>query len=95
MSRALKDAAQGSDQAGVLVGDDQPHPGQPTLLQRAQERPPKHLVLRIADIDAEDLSAAAGGDAGRDHRGHRGDLAAAADVQVGGVEEQVRELGVV
>jgi hypothetical protein len=30
---ALEAAPQGLDQAGVLVGDDQLHPGQTTLLQ--------------------------------------------------------------
>jgi hypothetical protein len=54
----------------VLVGDDQLHPGQATLLQGAQKPAPKHLVLRIADVDAEDLPAAAGGHPGGHHDGH-------------------------
>ena len=55
---ALEDPAEGGDQAGVLVGDDQPHPGQAALLQGAQEAAPEHLVLGVADVEAEDLPAA-------------------------------------
>ena len=62
----------------MLVGDDQPDPGQAAFLQGAQEAAPKHLVLGVADVDAEHLPAAGGGDPGRDHDGHRGDLPAGA-----------------
>ena len=67
-------AAQRGDQPGVLVGDDQPDPGQAALLQPGQERPPEHLVLAVADVQAEDLAAPVGGDAGGDHDGLGGDL---------------------
>ena len=55
--RALEATAERGDQAGVLVGDDQPHPGQAALLQRGQEAAPEHLVLAVADVEAEDLPA--------------------------------------
>src|SRR3954452_2160254 len=43
-----------------------------------------------------DLAAAVGGDPGRDHDGHRHDLGGGvADVEVGGVEVDIRERGVV
>ena len=103
MPHTLEDAAQGGDEAGVLVGDDQPDAVQATLFQGAEEPAPKHLVLGVADIQAEDLPATVGGDRGGDDDGHRGDLPAAdraagsgaADMQVGGVEEHIRERGVV
>ena len=72
-------------------------PVSPTFLQRPQERPPRHLVLGVADLHTQDFTAAVGGDAGRDHDGRRGDLATggAADMEIGGVEEHVREADVV
>ena len=93
-----KERLQRLDQAGVLVGDDQPHPGQAALLRRGQEAAPEHLVLAVADVEAEDLPGAVGGDPGGDHDGHRHDLAdvlAVAHVQVGRVEVDVGELDVV
>ena len=44
-------------QAGVLVGDDQLHPGQAALLEAEQEAAPERLVLAVADVEAEDLPA--------------------------------------
>jgi hypothetical protein len=61
-----------------------------------QEAPPEHLVLGVADVETEDLPAAVGGDTGGDHDGlgdH--DAVLGTDVEVGGVEEEVGELGVV
>lgn len=40
----------------MLVGDDQPHTVQPTLLGRGQEPAPERLILGVPDIDAEDLT---------------------------------------
>jgi hypothetical protein len=71
---------------------------QAAFLQGAQEAAPKHLIFGITDIDAQDFPAAGGGDSGGDHDGHAGHLpagASAADMQVGGVEEQVGKGGVV
>jgi hypothetical protein len=44
---ALEAAAQRGDQAGVLVGDHQPDPGQAAGLQVGQERPPERLLLAV------------------------------------------------
>jgi hypothetical protein len=59
---ALEAAADRRLEAGVGVGDDQPHPTQPAGLQRPQESGPERLVLGVADVDAEHLAAAFGGD---------------------------------
>jgi len=50
----------------VGVGDDEPHPGQPAVLQGAQEPGPERLVLAVADTDAQHLTGPVGSDA----RGH-------------------------
>ena len=75
------------------VGDHQAHPAQAPVAQRAQEPGPERLVLAVADVDAEDLPVAVGGDPRRDHDRPRHDLAegVVADVDVGGVEVHVRE----
>lgn len=46
-------------------------PARPPLLEAEQE-PPEHLVLAVADVQAEDLPATARGGAGRDERGRGG-----------------------
>ncbi len=51
--------------------------------------------LRVADLDAEHLSAPVLGHAGGDDHGLGGHLVVLTDVQVGGVEPDVGELGVV
>ena len=71
---ALQLPAERGDQAGVLVGDDQLHPAQARVPRLRRNAAPEHFVLGVADVDAEDLPAAGGGDPGRDHDGHRGDL---------------------
>lgn len=99
MPDALEHPTQRRDQAGMLVGDDQPDTVQTALLQGPEEPAPEHFVFGVADVQAEDLPAAVGGDRGRDDDSHRGDLpatrAGAADVQVGCVEKHVWERGVV
>ena len=55
MPDVLEDPAQGGDEAGVLVGDDQPDTVQATLLERAEELAPEHLVFGVADVQARDL----------------------------------------
>ena len=93
---ALEGPLERLDQAGVLVADDQPHPAQAALLQRGQEAAPEHLVLAVADVEAEDLPDAVGGDPGGHHHRHRHHLGGGvADVEVGRVEVDVGELGVV
>jgi hypothetical protein len=96
MGRALKGAFESGDEAGVLVGDDQPHPGQPTTLQRGQEAAPEHLVLAVTHVQAEDFPAAVGGDPGGHHDRLRRDVGGGvAHVQVGRVQVDVGELDVV
>jgi len=58
---ALEAAAERLDQASVLVGDDQPHAGQPAALEAGEEAPPERFVFGIADVGAQDLSGAADG----------------------------------
>ncbi len=67
MGRALERTLERGDQAGVLVGDDQPHAGQPAPFQGGQEAAPEHLVLAVAHVQAQHFPAAVGGDPGRDH----------------------------
>ena len=51
---------------------------------------------RVADVAPEDLASAFGGDSGGDDHGHRGHLRdAVADFEIGGVQKDVGELGVV
>src|SRR3954449_8854040 len=93
---ALEGPLEGGDEAGVLVGDHQPHSAESTLLQVGEEGPPEHLVLTVADVETEDLTSAVDGDPGRDHHGHRHHLGGGvADMEVGGVEVDVGERGVV
>ena len=87
-------AAMAAVEAGVGVGDDQLHPGQAAGLQRSQERGPERAVLAVADVEAEHLAAAVGGDAGRDHDGLGHHPVIDAGLAVGGVEEHVGERGV-
>ncbi len=42
---ALHGPADGGDEAGVLVGDDQAHPGQATVFEVGEELAPERLVL--------------------------------------------------
>jgi hypothetical protein len=44
VSGALEGPLQGRDEAGVLVGDHQPHSTESALLQVGEERSPEHLV---------------------------------------------------
>ena len=59
MTNTLDHPAQGGHQPGVLVRDHQPDPAQAAFPQGPQERPPEHLVLGVADVQAEDLPATA------------------------------------
>jgi hypothetical protein len=96
MGRALEAAFEGGDEAGVLVGDDEPNPGQAASFERGEEAAPEHLVLAVADVEAEDLAATVGGDpSGHDDR-HRNDLGGGvANVQVGRIKVDVGEVGVI
>ncbi len=70
MRRALEGALEGGDETGVLVGDDQAHPREAAALERGQEAAPEHLILAVTHVQAEDLAAAVGGDAGGHDDGH-------------------------
>jgi hypothetical protein len=70
------------------------HPDQPSGLQGAQERGPEGAVLAVADVQAQHLPAAIGGDPGGDDDRTADDPAIDSGLEVGGVHEQVREDGV-
>lgn len=57
------------------VGDDEADPGEPPVLQGAQEPGPKRLVLAVSDVDPEDLPGALGADPGGNHDRSGDDLA--------------------
>jgi hypothetical protein len=78
----------------VSVGDDELDTGQPAGLERAQEGGPERAVLAVTHIQAQDLPAAVGGDPGGDHHRPRHHPAVDPGLEVGGVDEQVREAGV-
>jgi hypothetical protein len=88
------DRGDGLGEAGVGVGDDQLDAVKPAGFERAQERGPERAVLAVTNVQAEDLSAAVGGDAGGDHHRAADHPAVHAGLEVGGVQEQVREGGV-
>jgi hypothetical protein len=92
----LEAAAQGGDETGVLIGDDQLHAAEAALAERLEEAAPEHLVFAVADVDPKHLAVAGGGDPGGDHDGHRAHLAGlVADMQAGGVQVGVGELDVI
>jgi hypothetical protein len=75
----------------VRVGDDQLHPVEAAVLEVAEELGPERLVLRVAHIDAEDLTVAVSTQPGGDHHGLGDDLAGLAHVDVGRVQPHVHE----
>ncbi|CDK01732.1 hypothetical protein MIC448_820029 [Microbacterium sp. C448] len=90
-------------QAGVRIRGDQGHAErvgvggdlQPAVAQAAEELRPEIGGLRVTQRHPEDLPASLTGDAGRDDEGLGDDTAAVADIEVGGVQEQVREPSVI
>jgi hypothetical protein len=87
------DGGDGLLQPGMGIGDDQLDAGEPAGLERAQEGGPKGAVLAVADVQAEDFPAAVGGDPGGDHDRAADHPPIDAGLEVGGVQEQVREGG--
>jgi hypothetical protein len=84
MRRALEASFDGGHQPGVLVGDDELHPLQSPGPEFPEELPPEGLVLRVPDIDAQDLPVSGGGHpGGDDHRLGR-HLMVLSDVEVVG-----------
>ena len=93
--RPLETTPDGVHQSGVLVRNDQLHAGEPPGAQGPQEAPPKDLVFGVADVEAQDLSVPVGVHAGGDDDGLGGHVVVVADMEVGGVQEDVGELLVV
>jgi hypothetical protein len=75
----------------VSVGDDELDTGQPAGLERAQEGGPERAVLAVTHIQAQDLPAAVGGDPGGDHHRPRHHPAVHPRLDIGGVQEHIRE----
>ena len=75
------------------VGDHEADPGEPPVLQRAQEAGPEGLVLAVTDVEAEDLTGALGADPGGHDDRPGDDLAEGVvpDGHVGGVQVHVGE----
>ena len=73
------------------VGDHQAHAVQVAVFEAAEELGPERLVLRVPNVDAEDFSMPVGAQAGGDDHGFGDDLAAVADMHIGGVEPDVHE----
>jgi len=75
---------------GVIVADDQPHPGQPALDQGAHEaRPGAALVVAGRQLQAQNAALAAGRHADRHQRRHRHHPPRLAHLEVGGIQPQV------
>jgi hypothetical protein len=74
----------------VGVADDQLDPAQAAPRQLAQELRPDRLGLGCADLQAQNLATSVGVHADGDDDGHRHDPSAAPDLEVGGVDPQVR-----
>ena len=79
------------------VRDHQPSASQATLFERAQELTPEGLGLAIAHGDDQHLAVAEGIDADCHHNGPGDHLqvAAQAAVEVGGVEVDIGEMGMI
>ena len=64
-------------------------------MRHSEERGPEHLVLAVADVDAEHLPVAVGGHTGGHDHGAGDDAVVDAGLDVGGVEVHVGELDVI
>jgi len=74
--------------------DHQLDAAEAALDQALQEGRPERLGLRRTDAEADDLAPTIGVDRHSDYRRHRDDAATVADLEVGGVEPQIRPLTV-
>ena len=72
------------------IRDDQFDTAQAAARELAQERGPESLRLGRADIEAQHLTAAIMIDADRDNDRHRDDPAVLANLQIGGVDPEIR-----
>ena len=66
-------------------------PSRPRARSLPQELPPEDLVLRVPDVDTQDLPMSGGGHPGGDDHGLGGHLVVLPDVEVGGVQVHVGE----
>jgi hypothetical protein len=80
----------GGPQAFVIVSDDEPDTAQTPVGKRAQEGLPEGLGLRGAGGDAQDLASPVGVDADNHYHGGRYDPAGLPDLQIRGVDPQIR-----
>jgi hypothetical protein len=76
------------------IGNNQLHPGQPSRLERPQKRRPERAILAVTNVQAEDFPAAVGGHAGGNDDRAADHAAVDPGLEVGGVQEQVRETDV-
>jgi hypothetical protein len=79
----------------VVVGKHQPHPGQASFSQVTQEFGPGCLGLAVTDEDTQDLPKTVLGDPRGDHHGAGDDLMPDAGLEIGGIQIDVGEAGVV
>ena len=70
-------------------------PVSPRARSAAEERDPERAVFGVADFDAEDFPVTAAGHAGGHYHRLGHDPPAAAGLDVGGVEEHIRELDMI
>ncbi len=71
MARTLERPTERSDQPGVLIGDHEAQATKAAQAQRREEPALEHLILGVADIDAEHLALPDSSDPCGDHDGHR------------------------
>lgn len=79
-------------QAEVVVGDGQPHALEAPGPQLAQEGGPTGRGLRLGDLDADHLPAPGPVHREGDHQRLRVDVAPVSDLQVLGIQPEIREL---
>lgn len=87
-----EDLGDGGLDALVGIGDDELDAAQAAPRQLAQEGGPEGLGFGGADIHAQHLAPAVGIDADRDDDRDRHDAAGPANLQVGGVDPQIRPI---
>ena len=74
------------------VGDHQLDAAQAALHQALDKARPERFGLRRSNAEADDLALPLGIDGDGDYRGDRDDAAAVANLQVGGVEPEIRPI---
>jgi hypothetical protein len=88
---ALQDPGDRCGEPSVGVGDDELHAGEPAVGEVAEELGPERLVLRVTDVDPDDLTVPVPAHGRGDHDGLRDDPAVLPHLQVGRVQPQVDE----